>query len=168
MGVLGVYLLFVGITLVLNGAARITNINPKAVAVMNAITGLVIVGGSFISFSHAAEFGNYMDVASGFLFGFTYVLIAVSSFFDLDWRAFGWYSGFVAVWSVYQIVLNWGNGAWSFVWLWFAWALLFANGFLDSVVGMRSMQRLFPYLAMFVGLTAAFIPAMMMLDGRWA
>jgi len=167
MGVLGVYLLFVGITLVLNGVARLTNINMKSVALMNAITGLIIVVASFINFSHAQTTGNFADVASGFLFGFTYVFIAANNWFNLDWRPFAWFSLFVAIWAIYQTILSAQAHSWGFVWLWLAWAAVWANGFLDTIVGMKSMGRIFPYLSIFVGITAAFIPAMMMLTDTW-
>ena len=171
MGVLGVNLLFVGITLVLNGVARLTDIPPRAVALMNAITAAVILIGSFISLAHSINTGApaaaYGDVASAMLFGFTYVFIAINTWFNLDWRPFAWFSLFVAIWAIYQTILSAQAGAWSFVWLWFAWAAVWANGFLDTVCGWKLMGRIFPYLVIFVGLTAAFIPAMMMLTDRW-
>jgi len=171
MGVLGVNLLFVGITLVLNGAARLTDIPPKAVALMNAITAAVILIGSFISLAHAINTGApdtaYADIASAMLFGFTYVFIAINNWFNLDWRPFAWFSLFVAIWAIFMMVLAAQGHAWGFVWLWFAWAAVWANGFLGTVCGWTLMDRIFPYLVIFVGLTAAFIPAMMMLTGLW-
>jgi len=167
MGVLGVYLLFVGITLFLNGVARLTDIPPRAVALMNAITAVIILIGSFINFSHAVATADFESVASGFLFGFTYVFIAINTWFNLDWRPFAWFSLFVAIWAVYEMILAIQGHSWGFVWLWFAWALVWANGFLDTICGWKLMGRIFPYLVMFVGLTAAFIPAMLMLTDRW-
>jgi len=167
MGVLGVYLLFVGITLVLNGVARLTNIDARAVALMNAFTGFIIVLGSLINFARAGTTLDYANVASGFLFGFTYFFIALNTWFNFDWRPFAWFSLFVAIWAIYQMILSIQIRDWGFTWLWLAWAAVWANGFLDTVVGMKSMARIFPYLVIFVGLTAAFIPAMMMLTDRW-
>jgi len=167
MGVLGVYLMFVGITLVLNGVARLTDIPPKSVAVMNAFTALVIIVGSLINFSHAVTTGNYADVASGFLFGFTYLFLALNNWFNLDWRPFAWFSLFVTIWALFQTILSIQAHSWSFVWLWLVWGALWANGFLDIIVGMKSMNRIFPYLSIFVGIAGAFVPAMLMLTDRW-
>ena len=167
MGVLGVYLLFVGITLVLNGVARLTDIPQRSVALMNAFTALIIVVGSFINFARATTTLDYANVASGFLFGFTYVFIALNTWFNLDWRPFAWFSLFVAIWALYQMVLSFQMRDWGFTWLWLAWAAVWANGFLDTICGWKLMGRVFPYLVIFVGLTAAFIPAMMMLTDRW-
>lgn len=168
MGVLGVYLLFVGIVLTINGVNRLNGmIDPKSLSIMNIITAAIIVIGSFINFARAQTTLDYTNVASGFLFGFTYVFIAANNLFGLDWRIFGWFSLFVTIYAVYQMVLSFQMQDWGFTYLWFIWALLWLNGFLDAVVGMPSMSRIFPYLSIFVGIFAAFIPALMMLTDRW-
>jgi len=171
MGVLGIYLIFVGITLVLNGAARLTDIPPRAVALMNAITAFIIIAGSLINLAHMintdAPTAVYANVASSLLFGFTYVFIALNTWFNFDWRPFAWFSLFVAIWAIYQMILSIQMRDWGFTWLWLAWAAVWANGFLDTICGWGLMARIFPYLVIFVGITAAFIPAMMMLTDRW-
>jgi acid-activated urea channel len=168
VGVIGVYLLFVGIVLVINGVNRLNGmIDPKSLSIMNLITGAIIVIGTFINFARAGSTLDYMNVASGFLFGFTYIFIAANNLFGLDWRVFGWFSLFVTIYAIYQTWMSISAGDWGFTFLWFAWALLWLNGFLDTVVGMPSMSRIFPYLSIAVGIFAAFIPALMMLTDRW-
>ena len=167
MGVLGIYLLFVGIVLVLNGVSRFYKLDAKAIAFMNAITGTIIVLGSFINFAKGGDTLAYQNVASGFLFGFTYIFIAANNFFNLDWRPFGWFSLFVTIYAVFMAVLAGQSGDYQFVYLWAAWALLWLNGFLDIVFKMKSMSKIFPYLSIVVGIFAAFIPSLMMLTDKW-
>jgi acid-activated urea channel len=168
VGVLGVYLLFVGIVLTVNGVNRLYGIiDPKSLAIMNLITAAIIVLGTFINFARATTTLDYLNVASGFLFGFTYVFIAANNLFGLDWRIFGWFSLFVTIYALFQGILAIQAGDWGFTYLWIVWALLWLNGFLDTVVGMPSMGRIFPYLSIAIGIFAAFIPALLMLTDRW-
>jgi len=167
LGVLGIYLLFVGIVLVINGVNRFYKLDAKSAAFMNAVTGTIIVVGCFINFAKGGETLAYQSVASGFLFGFTYIFIAANNLFSLDWRPFGWFSLFVTVYAVFMAVLAGQAGDWQFVYLWTAWALLWFNGFLDIVLKMKSMSKIFPYLSIAEGIFAAFIPALMMLTDKW-
>ena len=167
MGVLGVYLLFVGIVLVINGLNRFYKLDPKSSAIMNAITGLIIVAGCFINFAKANDTIAYQNVAAGLLFGFTYVFIAANNLFDLDWRPFGWFSFFIVIFAAYMAVLSGQSGDFNFVYLWSAWGLLWLNGFLDIVVKIKSMGKIFPYLSIAEGVFAAFIPALLMLTDKW-
>ena len=167
MGTLGIYLLFVGITLVINGVNRFYKLDAKSSAIMNAITGMIIVAGSFINFAKSESTFEFSNVAAGFLFGFTYIFIAVNNLFNLDWRPFAWFSLFVTAFAIYMAVLAGLGGDFKFVYLWTAWALLWLNGFLDIVLKMKSMSTIFPYLSIAEGIFAAFIPALMMLTDKW-
>lgn len=166
-GVLGINLLFVGIVLVINGVNRFYKMDAKSSAFMNAVTGVIIVLGCFINFAKGGDILAYQGVASSFLFGFTYIFIAANHLFKLDWRPFGWFSLFVAIYSVVMAVQAGLSSDFGMVYLWAAWALLWLNGFLDSVLKMKSMSKIFPYLSIAEGIFAAFIPALMMLTDKW-
>ena len=169
MGWLGVCLLFVGIALFSNGIAAIIKMNGKSISFINVVTGLVIVGGNFISLVKA-DFSNtmaYNNVAAGFLFGFTYLFIAGNYLFKLDLRAFGNYSLCVAVFAVVSAINCFGNGAVPLGCLWTAWAILWLEGFLELSCGIKALGKVFPALSIFEGVFAAFIPALLMLFGVW-
>lgn len=167
MGVLGINLLFVGIVLVMNGVNRFNKMDAKSAAFMDAVTGIVIVFGCFINYAKSGDILAYQNVASGFLFGFTYIFIAANHLFKLDWRPFGWFSLFVTIYAAFMAVLAGQAGDFKSVYLWTAWALLWLNGFLDAVVHMKSMSAIFPYLSIAEGIFAAFIPSLLMLTDRW-
>lgn len=169
MGVLGVFLLFAGIVMTINGINRIQGLmDPKSLAIMNIITAAVIGIGAFINFARAETTFDYLNVASALLFAFTYVFVAANNLFGLDWRVFGWFSLFVTIYAIFQGLLALKSGDWGFTYLWFGWSLLWLNGFLDTVVGMPSMGKIFPYLSIIIGLFTAFIPSLLMLTDSWS
>ncbi|MCL2708723.1 MAG: acid-activated urea channel [Defluviitaleaceae bacterium] len=165
MGMLGLSLLFVGIVLVANGVNRFTGVDPKSTAALNLITGFVIVSGNLIMLSKAGSVQDFQNVASGFLFGFTYLFVASNYLFKLDLRPFGWFSGFVAVYATVMAVNSYGFDV-RLTLLWGAWALLWLEGFLELVVGLK-ISKIFPYLSIAEGVFAAFIPAVIMLLDKW-
>ncbi|MDR3345836.1 MAG: acid-activated urea channel [Campylobacteraceae bacterium] len=170
MGQLGLYLVFVGIVLVMNGACRLTNVNAKSTSFMNVATGVIIVVGSFILLCKAQNVGElvtYQSVTAGFLFGFTYLFIAANYLFDLDWRPFGWFSLCVAIFAVTMAIVSYQAGDLRFVLLWAAWAVLWLEGFLEIVAGFKSLSKIFPYLSIAEGIFAAWIPSMFMILGYW-
>jgi len=165
-GLLGIALLFVGIALVSNGAGILGKVDAKSMAAMNLITAFVIILGNLIALTKANAVLDYQNVASGFLFGFTYLFIAANNLFKLDLRPFGWFSGFVGVYAVIMCVSAAVAGDVKFALLWGAWAILWLEGFLE--LGLRlNMGKVFPYLSMAEGVFAAFIPSVLMLTNRW-
>ena len=165
MGLLGISLLFVGITLVSNGLNRFFNIDAKSTAVMNLFTGFIIVIGNIIMLAKAGGIMQYQNTASGFLFGITYLFIAANYLFKLDLRPFGIYSLFAAIYAVIMAVLSYGADI-RFVLLWGAWAALWLEGFLELVLKIK-LEKIFPYLSIAIGIFAAFIPAILMLTDKW-
>jgi acid-activated urea channel len=170
MGWLGICLLFVGIALISNGVAALISLDGKSTAFINIVTGIVIVTGNFITlgradFTATPEACN--GVAAGFLFGFTYLFIAASHLFSLDFRAFGWYSLCVAVFAAVSAAVSFNGGLLPIGFLWTAWALLWLEGFLQLSAGCTALGKIFPALSILEGIFAAGIPALMMLFGVW-
>ena len=159
---LGISLLFVGIVLVINGVGRLCNIDAKSISVMNIIVGFVIVAGNFIMLTKAPDTANYIDIASGFLFGFTYIFIAANYLFKLDLRPFGWFSFFVAIYAIIMSVMSFVDASYIFGALWAAWAILWLEGFLEIVCKFK-LAKIFPYLSILEGIFAAFVPAILLL-----
>jgi len=165
MGLLGISLLFVGITLVSNGLNRFFKTDGKSVAIMNLFTGSILVIGNIIMLAKANDIMQYQNVASGFLFGITYLFIAFNYLFKLDLRPFGLFSLFVAIYATVMAISSY-NVDIRFVLLWSAWAILWLEGFLELVLKFK-LEKIFPYLSIIIGLFAAFIPAMFMLTDKW-
>jgi acid-activated urea channel len=158
-------LLFVGITLIMNGINRFIGTDARSSVFMNAVTGFVIVTANLIILTKAAGAADYQNAASGFLFGFTYIFIAANHIWGLDWRPFGWFSLMVVIYAVVMAAGSFGADA-RLGLLWSAWALLWLEGFLESGLGLP-LSRVFPYLSIAEGVFAAFVPAVFMLTGTW-
>ncbi|WP_286312553.1 AmiS/UreI family transporter [Romboutsia ilealis] len=168
---LGVVLLYVGIVLINNGIARITNIDSKSSAVMNVFVGLLsiiiniitIVHGDFILID---DIGDFYSAATGLLFGFTYLYVAVNSIFNLDNRLYGWYSLFVAINTIPAAWIDFYiNGDWKMAIIWILWGILWLTGFIENVL--KKELKFVPYLAIFEGIFTAWIPGFLILTNLW-
>lgn len=168
---LGVVLLYVGIVLINNGIARITNIDSKSSAVMNVFVGLLsiiiniitIVHGDFILID---DVGDFYSAATGLLFGFTYLFVAVNSIFNLDNRLYGWYSLFVAINTIPAAWIDFYiNGDWKMAIIWILWGILWLTGFIENVL--KKELKFVPYLAIFEGIFTAWIPGFLILTNLW-
>lgn len=168
---LGVVLLYVGIVLINNGIARITNIDSKSAAVMNVFVGLLsiiiniitIVHGDFILID---DVGDFYSAATGLLFGFTYLFVAVNSIFNLDNRLYGWYSLFVAINTIPAAWIDFYiNGDWKMAIIWILWGILWLTGFIENVL--KNELKFVPYLAIFEGIFTAWIPGFLILTNLW-
>jgi acid-activated urea channel len=167
---LGVTLLFVGIVLISNGICALSGIDGKSAAVMNILTGSLSV---FINFLSLVQ-GNYYAAGTGLLFGFTYLFVAFTNIFKLDWRPFAWFSTFVAVnafiFGTYEGFV--GIPALGIVpdirWaaIWYLWGILWGSAFIETIMG-KKLGKLVPSLQVFEGIVTAWIPAMLMLLGKW-
>lgn len=167
MGALGLSLVFVGIILVLNGVNKLYGMDSKSTAVMNIITCFVSLTVNIIALTKANVTLDYQGVTSGFLFGFTYFFFAVNHLFKLDWRPFGWYSIFVAVYASVMAGQAWQAGDWRFFLIWAAWAILWLEGFFEHGLRFHKLVIIYPWLSIAEGVFTAFLPALLMLTDKW-
>jgi acid-activated urea channel len=168
MGQLGLSLVFVGIVLIMNGTLRLSGVNAKSTAFMNFVTGTILVVSNFILlFNAAGDVFVFQNVTSGLLFGFTYLFIGANHVFELDWRPFGWFSLCVAIYASTMAVTAFNPADVRFTLLWGAWAILWLEGFVEIVLGVKPLSKIFPWLSITEGIFAAFLPAMFMLLNAW-
>ncbi len=158
---LALALLFVGITLISNGYLFLKEVDVKSIAVMNIITAIVLIGGNFIILSHATTMMDYSNVGGGFLFGFTYAIIAVGLLFDIDKKVSGIYSGMVALFAIVMGISCVSTTAYNYAYLWFFWAILWGATFVENILE-KPLGKKMSYLCIIEGIFAAFVPAMMM------
>lgn len=158
---LGVSLLYVGAVLMCNGLGRLTGIDGKSVAVIDFFVGFLSV---FINLLSIIQ-GDYYSAATGLLFGFTYLFIALNAVFNLDGRVLGWFSLFVAVTAVPCAVLclTRDNDPIFFV-IWLLWALLWFAIFLESVLN-KNLGKFVPVLLVLEGIVTGWIPGFLLLTG---
>ena len=168
---LGVVLLYVGIVLINNGIARITDVDAKSASVMNVFTGLLSVIINIIAIIHGDfenidSLGDFYSAATGLLFGFTYLFVAANSIFNLDNRLYGWYSLFVAINTIPAAYISFaGDGDWKMAIIWILWGILWLTGFIETVL--KKELKFVPYLAVFEGIFTAWIPGFLILTNFW-
>ena len=168
---LAIVLLYVAIVLINNGICRITNIDGKTSSVMNIFVGALSVIINIIVIVHGDFMNNHDDLyaaATGLLFGFTYLFVAFNNLLNLDTRAFGWYSLFVAINSIPAAYLAYKDDvvSVSFSVIWLAWGVLWLTGFIECV--MKKELKFVPYLAILEGIFTAWIPAWLLFAGTWS
>lgn len=91
---IGIMLVYVGAVLLVNGMGGLGRIDAKSAAVLNFMVGSLGVVVSLLHLVRAESPVEYFTVATLFLFTFTYLYVAISSWYDLDMRGFGWYCFF--------------------------------------------------------------------------
>ena len=156
---LGVSLLYVGIVLIINGIGRLSKIDSKSVAVMNIFTG----GLGFVINVIAIAQGQYYAAATGLLFAFTYLFIAVNSLFSLDGRVLGWFSLFVAVNTVPCALISLiSDHSPIFFGIWILWGVLWFLMFVEIVLK-KDLKYGVPVLLIFEGIVTAWIPGFLLL-----
>lgn len=167
---LGVSLLFVGIVLISNGACKITNVDPRSMSVINLFVGVLSL---YINFVNLAQ-GNYYVAGTGLLFGFTYLFIDLDLLFNLDKRAFAWFSTFVAINAVIFGTLEGFLGDevldlipdWRWAAIWYLWAILWGTAFVEDILG-KKLGNFTPWLQIFEGIVTAWIPGILIIIGKW-
>ena len=168
---LGVVLLYVGIVLINNGIARLTDVDNKSASVMNFFVGALSITINIITIVHGDftlmnDIGDFYSAATGLLFGFTYSFVAVNSVFNLDPRLYGWYSLFVAINSIPAAWIEFSvNGDWRMAIIWVLWGILWLTGFIENVL--EKKLNFVPYLAIFEGIVTAWIPGFLILTNLW-
>lgn len=167
---LGVSLLFVGIVLISNGACKLTNVDPKSTSVINLFVGVLSL---YINFVNLAQ-GHYYAAGTGLLFGFTYLFIDLDLLFNLDKRAFAWFSTFVSINAVVFGTLEGFLGDeildlipdWRWAAIWYLWAILWGTAFVEDILG-KKLGNFTPWLQIFEGIVTAWIPGILIIIGKW-
>lgn len=167
---LGVSLLFVGIVLISNGACNLTNVDRKSTSVINLFVGVLSL---YINFVNLAQ-GHYYAAGTGLLFGFTYLFIDLDLLFNLDKRAFAWFSTFVAINAVIFGTLEGFLGDevldlvpdWRWAAIWYLWAILWGTAFVEDILG-KKLGNFTPWLQIFEGIVTAWIPGILIIIGKW-
>lgn len=165
-------MLYVGMVLISNGIATVSEIQDKSLVVMNFFTGglslilnLIALGWGIAKNLPASWF--YAS-ATGLLFAFTYLYVALNAIFDFDQRLYGWYSLFVAINSIPAGALCFYGygGNWLFGLIWWAWGILWLTGFLVNNLKWN-IQKFSGWLGIGEGIVTAWIPGFLMLVNLW-
>lgn len=163
---LGIVLLFVGFVLINNGVARWFDFDKKATAVVNIFVGSLSVIINIITIIMAQSTADYYSAGTGLLFGFTYLFIALNNIFDLDLRPYGIYSLLVAIIAIPAAFVEFSNGDYRMFVIWLLWSVLWATGFIETVLK-KDLGNFVTFLLIGEGIFTGLIPGFLMLIERW-
>ena len=162
----GVVLLFVGAVLLVNGMGGLGRVELRSMAIMNfMVAGLALLA-TVVQFVRAETTAQFFGVAQFFLFTFTYLYVAISMWWELDMRVFGWFCFFVALTTIPCAIVTFQGGDLRFGSFWLIWGVLWFMFYLANVQG-RDFGKLLPYSSMTVGVFTCWIPGLLILTGHW-
>ena len=182
---LAVMLLYVGAVLLVNGIwlvgqARAAELAPagdaasssndpillenREVTVINVFTGFVGLVCASTLLIQGNKAGDLASVRGGgfiLLFAFTYLWVALNTYFGANGRAFGWYCLFVAITAIPAAYYTFkdANGDDASIWLgidWLAWSVLWFLFFLLLAL-QRPVARVTGMVAIIEGIATAWI-----------
>jgi len=173
--VAAVGLLYVGAVLFVNGLALGGLVRGKAMIPMNLFVGLLqVITPLYLIFSAHGNQATIVGASGLFLFGFTYLYVAMNNAFNLDGTGLGWFSLFVAISAV---VYSWWNFAnYSALTangkplgdllgvLWASWAVLWFLFFLVLGLGKTQLTTFTGAWCAAQGIYTGLVPALILLN----
>ena len=161
----GVALMFTGCVFLVNGLALIGRVDGPSIAVFNLIAFVLDTGIAI----WAGLNDNPYGMAQLLLFSLTYLVMAWNVLTgQTDWRAFGWYCGFVTVMALPTALVNYQDGAPWFGTFWMSWAVLWYFFFLMFGLNVKLNQAFVGLSAIAVGIATVMVPGFLLTSGTWA
>lgn len=164
-------LLYVGAILFLNGIMLLGWIDGKSAGPLNLFVGILqVVTPTYLIFTAGGDENVILGASGLYLFGFTYLYVAMNLFFDLDGTGLGYFSAFVAGCAIVFAGLNFwregfGDNGFGIIWLY--WAFLWGLFFVLLGLGREGIGRYTGAVAAIQGIVTGAIPAFLLLTGNW-
>ena len=169
MGSVG--LLYVGAVLFLNGTMLLGWVDARSAVPLNFFVGaLQVITPTYLIFTANGDENAILNASGLYLFGFTYLYVAINLIAGLDGSGLGFFSLFVACCAVVFAGLNFwrdgfGDNAFGVIWL--NWAFLWGLFFVLLGLGRDHLGRYTGAVAAVQGIVTGAIPAFLLLTGAW-
>jgi putative amide transporter protein len=165
MGSVG--LLYVGAVLFINGLSLVGWVKGKSLIPMNVFVGILqVITPLYLIFTAEGDPAVILGASGLFLFGFTYLYVAMNNAFNLDGTGLGWFCFYVVLAAV---AYAWFNlraadaAGYIFGVLWLNWAFLWFLFWLVLSLGKVSLTRFTGAVCASQGIFTAFVPALVLL-----
>jgi hypothetical protein len=162
-------LLYVGAVLFVNGLMLIGVVPGKSAAILNFFVGaMMVVFPTIILIQAQGEPGVVFGAAGLFLFGFTYLYIAIMQVAGISAEGFGWYAVFVSASALTIGILQFtlvGDPLFGVIWI--IWALLWFMFFLVFALNKMSLLRTTGWFTILLAHITATIPGFLLLTGTY-
>ena len=166
MGSVG--LLYVGAVLFLNGCMLLGWVDTRAAVPLNIFVGILqVITPTYLIFTADGNTTQIMAASGLYLFGFTYLYVAMNLWNDLDGTGLGYYSLFVALCAVAYAVISFRDKDYAFGVIWLYWSFLWLLFFFLLGRGRDSLGRYTGAVAVVQGWVTGAIPAFLLLTEGW-
>lgn len=163
-------LLYVGAVLFINGLMLLGRVDARSVIPMNLFVGLLqVLTPTYLIFTAAGDADTIFNASGLYLFGFTYLYVALNQWMNLHGAGLGYFSLFVAVCALvysYQNFAVFGDNAFGVIWLY--WSFLWGLFFVVLGLEVEVFTRYTGAVCAIEGWVTGAIPAFLLLTGRWA
>lgn len=162
-------LLYVGAILFINGLALMGIVRGNGATPLNWFVGILqVVTPTYLIMTADGDTQQIFSAGGLYLFGFTYLYVAMSNTWNFDATGLGCYSLFVAVVAVgYAIVNAVKYDDHAFMVIWLQWAFLWFLFFLLMGRGKSDLEWFTGAIAALQGWITGAIPAFLLLIGVW-
>jgi hypothetical protein len=162
-------LLYVGAVLFINGLMLIGKVPGKSAAIINFFVGTMqVVFPTIIIAQSGGDPATILGASGLYLFGFTYLYVALNQMFGLPGEGLGWFSLFVAACAVtYGAISFTVSNDPVFGVVWIIWAVLWFLFFLLLALGKDSLTETTGWFTIIVAHLTATIPALLLLSGTF-
>lgn len=164
-------LLFVGAVLFINGLSLMGYVKGKSLVPMDLFVGLLqVITPLYLIFTATgtpAQISDTILLGSGlFLFGFTYLYVAINNIYNLDGSGLGWFCLYVVLAALAYAYFNFRTatpGGNVLTVLWLSWAYLWFLFWLVLSLGRTSLTRYTGAVCATQGIITGFIPALILI-----
>ena len=161
-------LLYVGAILFLNGCALLGWVRANGAVPLNIFVGfLQVLTPTYLIFTAGGDPDVIFGASGLYLFGFTYLYVALNTIWGFDGTGLGYFSLFVAIAAVAYAVVSFVRGDPAFGVIWLHWAFLWWLLFLLLGKGRAGLTRYTGAVAAIQGWVTGAIPAFLLLIGWW-
>lgn len=168
-------LLYVGAVLFVNGLALVGLVKGTSMIPMNLFVGLLqVITPLYLIFTARGDQAVIIGASGLFLFGFTYLYVAMNNAFDYDGTGLGWFSLFVAITAIVYSYWNFSGYAFLKVGdndvgdllgvLWATWAVLWLFFFLVLGLGKTGLTVFTGAWTACQGIYTGLVPALILLN----
>jgi hypothetical protein len=165
----GVGLFYVGAVLFVNGLMLLGRISPTGAAPLNFFVGVLqVVTPAVVIIQSGGDAAVVFGASGLYLFGFTYLWVAINNVTGWSGEGLGWFSLFVAFaalgysWHAFAVEADPAFGV-----IWALWAVLWFMFFLLLALGRDSLGPATGVVALVDGIVTSAVPAFLIVSGNW-
>jgi uncharacterized membrane protein len=124
-------LLYVGCVLFINSLMLLKKIDGKSASIINLFVGLIqVIYPTYIIFNANNDLDTILSASGLYLFGFTYLYVAITNWTGISTLGVGYYSLWVAIITLFYFLINifvYDDVKFAFIWLnyFLLWFLFF-------------------------------------------